>query len=341
MKPLLSDTDAAIPKEAKRTDLLEGAYKELFFIRHPEIQKTDPSVPEKLRKFLSETEQKGVWAYYPWRNLALRIPVEEIYTAIRSARNRNLITEGEQSAFRASVVGIAGLSVGSTTLTALVATGGPKHIKIADPDTLEISNLNRIRATLSDVGQNKSEIAAKNAWDVDPFLDLTIYSSGVTHDNQDDFFAGEPALNVFVDEMDNIAMKIRSRMVCRTHRIPVVMATDNGDGVIVDVERFDEEPDRELFHGRIHIEEKDVQSLDRTAFVKFANEIIDVSFFSPRQGDSIRQIGKTLSGVPQLGTAAQLAGAAAAYVVRMILLKQPMPSGRYVLNPEEAFAKPL
>ncbi len=316
-------------------DVMHSALGELFFIEHPEVSKSaaDTSVVES---FIREHTDAGVWVYYPWRDVAVHTPSDALYHRLRTARNRNLITPTEQERYRAATVGIAGLSVGSAALGALVATGGPQHIKIADPDILEITNLNRIRATLLDVGESKVTIAARAAWEVDPFITLEQWPAGVTHDTLQQFM-GSPRLDVFVDEMDDIKMKLRSRVVCQELGIPVVMVTDNGDSIIIDVERFDQEPGRPIFHGRVHFAEAELEHITREKFIAMANEIIDPKYFTMRQWDSITQIGKTLSGVPQLGTAAVMAGAAVAYVVRRITNDLPMPSGRYVMGLESAF----
>jgi molybdopterin/thiamine biosynthesis adenylyltransferase len=203
---------------------------------------------------------------------------------------------------------------------------------------LEITNLNRIRAGLPDLGMNKTDIAAKNAWEVDPFLDLDLWPEGITEKTLQKFMS-KPRLDVFIDEMDNIGMKIMSRNVCRELGIPVVMATDNGDGAIIDVERFDEDPARPIFHGRVNVDEFDTANMTREAFIKMANAIIDPKLFTARQLSSIQSIGTQISGVPQIGTAASIAGAAAAYAVRQILTKQHLPSGRYIIGCEQAFMK--
>lgn len=323
-----------IPVSAKKRDLLSGAYRELFFIEHPAIQKS-ADVPD-LAEYLVAHED-GVWVYYSWLDVALRIPNESVYTTLRTARNRNLITDSEQATYRAGVVGIAGLSVGSTALSCLVSTGGPRHIKIADPDTIEITNLNRIQASLSDVTLNKTDVAARRALELDPFLHLELWNQGIQSETMDRFL-GDPRLGVFIDEMDDIRLKIESRNRCRALGIPVVMATDNGDGAILDIERFDLEKDREIFHGRVQIRDDELHNIDRAAFVALANKIIDVKQFTPRQWESIQQIGTTLSGVPQLGSAAMIAGAAVAYATRTILTGAPLASGRYVISCESMFA---
>ena len=51
--------------------------------------------------------------------------------------------------------------------------------------------------------------------------------------------------------------------------------------------------------------------------------------------ESLSLIGKKIPSVPQLGTTANIAGAAVSYALRRILTKQDIPSGRYVVSLEE------
>jgi len=74
---------------------------------------------------------------------------------LRTARNKNFITAAEQKRYRNLKIGIMGMSVGSNVIWPLVASGGPKFLRIADADTIEISNLNRMLAPiLENVGKD-------------------------------------------------------------------------------------------------------------------------------------------------------------------------------------------
>lgn len=334
-RPQIFTSRSDLPKGTRRIDILEGALQELFFVEYPHFKKGDPSAMLQLKRFLEQTDIKGIWIYYPWHQLAIYAPPEDVYFRLRTARNRDLITTGEQLAYRASVVGIAGLSVGSAVVSALVISGGPKKMKIADPDIAEVTNLNRIHAKLFDIGSNKCDIAAREAWEIDPFVDLQVWRQGLHRNNIRRFISGKPRLNIFIDEMDNIELKIMCRMVCRDMHIPVVMATDNGDGVIVDVERYDLEPKRPIFYGQIP--EKEVGNMNDDQSLRMAIKIIDPAYFTERHQESILNIGKSLSGVAQLGTSAAMAGAAVAYVVRRIVNKEQLPSGRYIMGCEHIF----
>ena len=71
--------------------------------------------------------------------------------------------------------------------------------------------------------------------------------------------------------------------------------------------------------------------------MELSTKIIDPTYFTTRQQQSILAIGKEVSGIAQLGSAASIAGAAIAYVVRQIANKQKIPSGRYVIGCEQTF----
>ena len=334
----LYTSEDALPAAALRVDALGSSLRELFYIEHPDVQKSDRSADERIREFVAGSRNlDSVWVYYPWRKCAIRIPSEETYTRLRTARNRNLITESEQSAYRGSLIGIAGLSVGSSALYALTATGGPKKMKLADPDTIEITNLNRIRATLADVGASKTDVAARCVWELDPFAELELWREGVGASTLQKFIT-DPRLDIFIDEMDDIELKFSARDICKKERIPVIMATDNGDGAILDVERFDVEPSRPIFHGRVTIPEGGIRIGDRAQFIELANSIIDPNHFTDRQRSSVVSIGTELSGVPQLATAAAIAGAALAWAVRQIATDGELPSGRYIIGCEQLLA---
>jgi tRNA A37 threonylcarbamoyladenosine dehydratase len=87
---------------------------------------------------------------------------------VRTSRNRNLINEEEQSRLYNASVLIAGMSVGSNVVEALVSQGiGGKFI-LADMDIVEPSNLNRIRSPLHHVGLHKVDAISRKVWESIP-----------------------------------------------------------------------------------------------------------------------------------------------------------------------------
>ena len=329
-----------LPEGTEVVDIVDSALKELFIVENPHFKNSPDNLGEQIKNFSSEYEKDIIWAYLPWKNIAIRMPSEAVYYKLRTARNRNIIREEEQEKYRNCHAGIVGLSVGSSILASLVMTGGPKKIKIADFDVLETTNLNRLRGKIFDIGKVKTDIAAKETWELDPFADLELWHEGVTKDTIENFILS-PKLDIFIDEMDSIHIKILSRIICKENRIPVLMATDNGDSIILDVERFDLEPERPIFHGLLNDDDqKNLEDLTFKDWLKLATKIVDAEYLTPRMQESLLDIGqKKIPSVPQLGTTAAIAGAAVAYAVRQISNGVSLPSGRYTLGLESTISK--
>ncbi|MEK7628405.1 MAG: ThiF family adenylyltransferase [Patescibacteria group bacterium] len=335
-RPRIIDRDA-LPAQVCIVDAYTSAVLELCAVVNPTLPKQGPERAQQEEKFMGTYADRGVYIYFPWRNTVVHTLNEQDYFTLRTARNREVILATEQQEFRKGRVGIAGLSVGSAVLQTLVMSGGPKELKIADLDVVEITNLNRLRATVLDVGSEKVEVAARATWEIDPFAHIEIFPEGITMANIETFLC-KPRLSVCVDEIESIPFKIRLREVARRERIPVVMATDNGNGIILDIERFDEDRNRPLFHGLIDdIRPGDLEKISYREWLELATRVVGPEYLGERMRNSLLRIGKTIPSVPQLGASAAFAGAAVTYAVRHILTKVPMPSGRYHFTLEEMF----
>ena len=333
--PQIFTAEKEIPKHGIKIDDSEHWLKEIFLRDHPAVKNDFSKFAVEWKSFQSLIPNR-CWVYYPWGDKTVVLPEEETYLSLRTMRNHNIINQEEQNRYRRAVVGVAGLSVGSAVLSALVLSGGPKRIKLADPDTVEISNLNRLRATVLDLGQNKAVVAARNVWEVDPFAELEVWDKGVTRETLTDFLT-KPRLDVFIDEMDSIDLKIAARFVCQSEKLPVVMATDNGNGIILDIERFDLEPGRPIFHGLLGegIKPEDFANLSFRDWLQLATKIVGPEYLTGRMQESLLEIGQSIVAIPQLGPSAMMAGAAAAFAVRYIATGMDLPSGRYLINLEE------
>ncbi|WP_159012208.1 ThiF family adenylyltransferase [Streptomyces sp. NRRL F-5123] len=324
-------------------DALPGIVEELFRIEFPFLAPDSPFYGITFRRYLAarwnggDVRGAGVWAYFPWRRTAVHLPDEATFLRLRTARNRDLITPREQELYQAARVGVAGLSVGMSAVTTLVGTGGAGRLRIADPDVLGATNLNRVTASVCHLGAAKTAICAERLWELNPFQRIEVFD-GLTERSAEAFFGrGADCLDLLVEETDDLRTKAFARFAARARRIPVLMATDNGDNVLVDVERFDLEPERPLFHGAVD-EARLCRLGDRLADaerVTLADALVGPEM-TVRVKLSLLQVGTRLVGWPQLGTAAALAGAALAYAARRILTGRPMPSGRYAVALDEA-----
>src|SRR3989344_4728278 len=253
------------------------------------------------------------------------IPNELEFHKEQTNRNRNLIDEAEQEKYYNSKIGIAGLSVGSSIATAIVLTGGGRHMRLADHDTLELSNMNRIVADVADIGKSKLDVISKRLLGMNPYLDLKLFPDGLTESNLEEFVTG---LDIMIDEVDNMAIKFRIREYCKKLRIPIVMAADNGDRAVVDVERYDFDPQPEFFHGRLGpVTYEQLANLDKRGIgetiTKHVGDIPD----RMRESMALLATGK-LTSWPQLGSTAMLNGAVVSYVIRRILNGQPTVDNR-------------
>ena len=146
------------------------------------------------------------------------------------SRNIGWVTREEQQTLRRKTVAIAGMGgVGGSHLLTLTRLGiGRFHI--ADLDTFELANFNRqAGAMLSTSGQPKVEVLAKRARDINPELDLKLFSEGVTQENLRAFLS---EVDVYVDGLDFFSLDIRRAVfaACAEAGIPAVTAAPLGMG---------------------------------------------------------------------------------------------------------------
>ncbi|OGE78810.1 MAG: hypothetical protein A2751_01280 [Candidatus Doudnabacteria bacterium RIFCSPHIGHO2_01_FULL_46_14] len=302
--------------------------RELFLVRHPKL-KFDP----KSANLGIDSTDKGRWVYFPWNRHLVHLLSPREYFELRTARNKNLITEKEQKAFQKYKIGIAGLSVGNSAALDMVLEGA-EILRLADFDTLSLSNLNRIRAGAHNLGENKTMISAKQIYELNPYSKLTLFPNGVGKDVERFTFG----LDVIVDEIDDVYMKIKLRLAAKKSKIPVVSAADNGDNSIVDVERFDLEPKRPIFHGMLGKTDLTmIKNYDFRQRLKLINKMVGLKYVTKRMKESLAVVGKKIYSWPQLGGAASLSGSAVAYAVRRIALGHTMKSGKYNISLDRVF----
>ena len=335
MKPIVLDIkskkDRATLAQIRRkrpytVDDIVGQVKELELVKNPNLLLN----PEKLDL---NKKYETVWVYYSWRNTIVHCLNKQDFKYLRTSRNQDLITKDEQNKFEKFRVGIAGLNVGNPGALCL-ALEGDIEMKLADNDTLSLSNLNRFRAGLPDLGINKAILTARQIYEINPFARLEVFERGISDKNIDQFLL-KPKLDVLVEETDNLSLKIEIRELARKNKIPVIMVTGSGPDVIIDIERFDKEPNLPLMGGYL---EKSVIDGIRTGpktfseKIKLAQDFMGVKYLHPRLVESFRLVGSRLAGIPQIAESSFLRGASIAYFVRQIAQGSKISSGRYYLK---------
>ncbi|MHA7663743.1 Rv1355c family protein [Mycolicibacterium sp. HS_4_1] len=284
---------------------------------------------ENLRRLRPEPaaallDEPGRWAWYPWRRTLVSILGPNSFRALRLDRNRNGITIEEQTRLTELTVGVAGLSVGHVIAHTLATQGLCGRLRLADFDRIELSNLNRIPATVFDLGLNKAVAAARRIAELDPYLPVEVFHAGLTADSVDDFLDG---LNVLVEECDSLDIKAIARVAARHRRIPVLMATS--DRGIIDVERFDDEPDRPILHGLLGpLDIGLLPGMSSKEKIPHILRHLEAEKLSPRTAASLIELDRTLATWPQVASEVIIGASAVAEAVRRIGLGEELRSGR-------------
>lgn len=264
------------------------------------------------------------WAYYPWRRTVVGVLAPHAFRLLRLDRNRNLTTRDELAALGRLRIGIVGLSVGHAIAHTLAAQGLCGELRLADFDQMELSNLNRVPATVFDLGVNKAVVCARRIAELDPYLPVTVAPEGVTAESVDGFLEG---LDIVIEECDSLDAKVLVRTAARARRLPVLMATSSGG--LLDVERFDLEPSRPILHGLLgDVDAAQLADLTTKDKLPRVLKLIDAQELPSRMAASLVEVGNTLSTWPQLSSEVAVGAASIAEAVRRIGLREQLASGR-------------
>lgn len=320
-------------------DELQGQLEELVKSLNPAISFTREELSTAAKNHLGNTpaEKYGVWVYYKWSNKLVHILDEEEFVTVRTNRNRNKITEEERQILSQKKIGVIGLSVGQSVALTIAMERICGELRIADFDILELSNLNRIRSGVHNLGIKKAVAVAREIAEIDPFFKVTCFNDGITEDNIDAFIGENGKLDVLVDECDGLYIKILCRQKAKTYKLPVLM--DTSDRGMIDIERFDLEPDRPILHGLIdHLDIETIkEAKTNQEKLPFVAAIIGIDTISQRLKLSLAEVGKTIVTWPQLASSVTLGGAVICDLSRKILLGQLPVSGRFFVDAEEIF----
>lgn len=314
-------------------DEIRDQLKELIKSRNPKVKLTSSDYERLIAEHLGNVlpEEYGVWVYYPWSGRVVHLLDEGEYIELRTSANRNKITMSERDLLATKKIGVIGLSVGQSVAVTLAMERGCGELRLADFDTLELNNLNRIRTGAHNLGLLKAYSVAREIAEIDPYFKVVCYTDGITDSNIDDFFTKGGKLDIVIDECDGINIKIQCRKKAKELSIPVLMeASDKGT---LDVERFDLEPNRPIMHGWLEHLSLDMEFLKslKTAEEKlpYMLPMLGLDTLSARLKASMVEIENTITTWPQLASAVTLGGAITADTCRRVLLNEFTSSGRY------------
>jgi molybdopterin/thiamine biosynthesis adenylyltransferase len=322
------------------SDTLLEQLAELLESREPAAPRTPQGLEARSREWLDGPAWAyGSWAYYPWDGRLVHLLPEREHFELRTDRNRHKITSAEQRRLRDLRIGVIGLSAGQAITLTLVQEGIGGAYRLADFDRLTLSNLNRVRGRVHELGLPKTVMLARAIAEIDPYLEVEIFPAGFEAQSAPAFFdADSGPLDFLIEVCDSIDVKALARIHARERRVPVLMV--NSEGGILDIERFDREPDRPIFHGLMppEIDPLSLSDADLDTKVAFLLPIVGLENLSDRMIASLVEAGSTVSTWPQLASGVTLGGALVANALRRIALGELDDSGRHAITIEKLVA---
>lgn len=113
-------------------------------------------------------------------------------------------TEAEQrerqEKLKNAVIGIAGTGGIGGQLAQRLVRLGVRNLKLADPDTFDVSNMNRqMGADLEHIGKNKAEVVAEMTYALNHDVNIAVYPEGITPETAQDFVED---CDYVLDQMD-------------------------------------------------------------------------------------------------------------------------------------------
>jgi len=147
--------------------------------------------------------------------------VPEVY-----ARNQKTLSCPDQIALLTGHVAVIGLGGLGGAVTEILSRIGVGRLTLVDGDRFEDSNLNRqLLSSTADLGRAKADVGARRVASINPAVKVTAGTDFLTPDNAGDYLAG---VDVAVDCLDSIAVRLVLQQACAEAGIPMVSAAIGG-----------------------------------------------------------------------------------------------------------------
>lgn len=148
-------------------------------------------------------------------------------------RNLGIMSEEEVNKLQQTKIAIAGCGCIGGFSAELLARMGIGRFLLADPDTFDLSNINRqCAATHLTVGMSKVTVLKNHLLAINPDLEIIEYSAGVNERNVDDFVQGA---DYVIDAIDYFAFPeaVALHRAARGHGLHTITAVALGFGTTV------------------------------------------------------------------------------------------------------------
>lgn len=305
-------------------DIFDRQLKELFLIDNHQFigqPKTVVYTTPAFNAYLRKKKEDFNYLYYSWLNTVVKSVKKEDYLKLKTNRNQDLITAEEQKKLADYKVGVFGMSVGSNIAFVLTQAGISNKIIIADFDELDTTNLNRIIAGAHQVGLNKTIIASRRIYEDNPYAEVVTLDQGIDVPTLEKLLVNKE-IDCLIEEIDDIVMKIETRRLALKYKVPVLMITDNGDGVVLHIERYD------LGYNKIFEQDENYWQKRLTGEMTrelagdvIVNDIVGgIQQVDPKMVASVERVmKKELVSWSQLGSAAILGGVVITWAIKQIV----------------------
>jgi molybdopterin/thiamine biosynthesis adenylyltransferase len=148
-------------------------------------------------------------------------------------RNLGVMSEEDVDKLGKCTVAIGGCGCIGGFSAELLARMGIGRLRLADPDTFDVTNINRqCAANHRTVGRPKTEALSEHLLAIHPELEVTLYSQGVNEDNADEFVRGA---DYVIDAIDYFEFPhaVALHRAARRHGLHVITAVALGFGASV------------------------------------------------------------------------------------------------------------
>lgn len=148
-------------------------------------------------------------------------------------RNLGIMSEEEISKLQNTTIAIAGCGCIGGFSAELLARMGVGQLNLADPDTFDLSNINRqCAASHLTIGMSKVTALKNHLLTINPELKINEYTEGVNERNADDFVLGA---DYVIDGIDYFAFPdaVVLHRAARKHNLHTITAAALGFGTTV------------------------------------------------------------------------------------------------------------
>ena len=143
-----------------------------------------------------------------------------------ASRQMSIVTRSEQERFKSAKITVIGCGgIGGETIE-MLARMGIGELVLVDKDAFDLSNLNRqTLASLTDLGLDKSAVAAEKVRLINPYVKVTTFNEHVDQSNIDKIIGDS---DIVIDALDNVLTRVIVSRKAKEKGIPYIHGAIHG-----------------------------------------------------------------------------------------------------------------